>query len=342
MPKPVAVDLFSGAGGLSVGLASAGFDVAAAVEWDVTAASSYQLNHRKACVFVADIRAVQGAALLDAAGVRPGELDLLTGCPPCQGFSTLRTKRRVANSEDDRNDLIFEVLRLARSMRPKALILENVPGLAQDHRFGLFRQGLFESGYVSEFALVDSANFGVPQRRRRLVLMAFRDQPVPADWATHTFPKRTVRDAIGQLPKAGTSGDILHDWPENRSVLTMARIRATPADGGSRADIKTPSLIARCHTRTDGYRDVFGRMSWNDVAPTITSGCNNPSKGRFLHPFFDRAITLREAALLQTFPRNYKFAIERGKEHIAMQIGNAFPPRLIRPFARIIRRELRL
>jgi DNA (cytosine-5)-methyltransferase 1 len=342
MPKPVAVDLFSGAGGLSVGLASAGFDVAAAVEWDVTSASSYELNHRKARVFVADIRTVQGKALLDAAGVRPGELALLTGCPPCQGFSTLRTKRRVATSGDERNDLIFEVLRLVRSMRPRAIILENVPGLAQDHRFELFRQGLHDAGYLSEFAVVDSANFGVPQRRRRLVLMAFRDQAVPADWATHSFRRRTVRDAIGWLPKAGTSGDILHDWPEVRSELTMARIRATPADGGSRSDIKSPSLVARCHARTDGYSDVFGRMRWNDVAPTITSGCNNPSKGRFLHPSLHRAITLREAALLQTFPRHYKFAIERGKEHIAMQIGNAFPPRLIRPFARLIRRELGL
>ncbi|HEY5281829.1 MAG TPA: DNA cytosine methyltransferase [Polyangia bacterium] len=342
MAKPQAIDLFSGAGGLSVGLVSAGFDVAAGVERDTTSAHSYQLNHRKTPVVVADIRAVRGQTLLDHAGLKPGELALLTGCPPCQGFSTLRTKRQVASSEDDRNDLIFEVLRLLRSIRPMALILENVPGLANDQRFARFRQGLLEAGYISDFALVDAADFGVPQRRRRLVLMALRGRTVPEGWATPGTGRTTVRETIGRLPRAGASGDVLHDWPERRSEIMMARIRATPPDGGSRADILMESLKARCHTRTDGYSDVYGRMSWNDVAPTITSGCHNPSKGRFLHPTFDRAITLREAALLQTFPPKYRFAIERGKEHIAMQIGNAFPPRLIRPFANVIRRELGL
>ncbi len=341
MQKLTAIDLFAGAGGLSVGLQSVGFDVVAAVEWDPTAAATYRLNHPGTFVCVSDIRSVTGNQLLALAGLRRGELDLLSGCPPCQGFSTLRTKRKsLATSNDERNDLIVEVLRLVRSLRPKALILENVPGLARDYRFAAFRHGLKQAGYSSDFALVDAADFGVPQRRQRLVLIAFRDRSVPTDWAQNVPRRTTVRDAISRLPPAGSSGDPLHDWAESRSPKVLARIRATPHDGGSRSDIRARSLVAACHLRSNGYNDVFGRMSWDTVAPTITSGCSNPSKGRFLHPVLDRAITLREAALLQTFPMKYKFSNQRGKEHIAMQIGNAFPPRLIKPFARIIRREL--
>jgi DNA (cytosine-5)-methyltransferase 1 len=344
MSRPVAIDLFAGAGGLSVGLKAAGFAVAVAVEWDRTAAASYRLNHRTSRVLVADIRGVTASSLLNSAGLRRGQLALLTGCPPCQGFSTLRTRRRQVDDDSARNDLIFEILRLAKSTRPRALILENVPALAQDPRFALFRDGLADANYHSDFAIVNAADFGVPQRRRRLVLIAFRGRAVPVGWANPSGKRRTVRQAIGHLPCAGASGDELHDWPENRTQEMMVRIRATPVDGGSRADVPSSCAYTSppCHARTDGYRDVYGRMHWDRVAPTITSGCNNPSKGRFLHPLFDRAITLREAALLQTFPPNYRFATDRGKEHIATQIGNAFPPDLIAPFARVIRRELQL
>jgi DNA (cytosine-5)-methyltransferase 1 len=131
----------------------------------------------------------------------------------------------------------------------------------------------------------------------------------------------------------------LHDIPEKRTSAMMARIKATPKDGGSRGDLSA-DMQCECHLRQPGFNDVYGRMSWDDVSPTITSGCNNPSKGRFLHPEHDRAITLREAALLQTFPKNYQFCLERGKGHVASQIGNAFPPELIRPIAKVISREL--
>lgn len=342
MPFPTAIDLFAGAGGLSVGLRSTGFNVVAAVEWDPTAAATYRLNHPQTQLIVSDIRCISGRALLRQTGLKRGELDLLTGCPPCQGFSTLRTKRKsLSKRPDERNELIIDVLRLVRSLRPRALVLENVPGLAHDYRFADFRAGLTRAGYRTEFSVVDAADFGVPQRRQRLVLIAFRGKEVPADWARSTTRRTTVRDAIGGLPQAGKSGDPLHDWVENRSPKVLARIRAVPPDGGSRSDIKSRSLVADCHLRSNGYNDVFGRMRWDAVAPTITSGCSNPSKGRFLHPVFDRAITLREAALLQSFPRSYQFAVERGKEHIAMQIGNAFPPRLIRPFAKVVLRELK-
>lgn len=334
------LDLFAGAGGLSTGLRAAGFTVVGAVENDATAAATYRLNHPKTKVILSDIRDLTGPALLEHVGLAPGALALLTGCPPCQGFSSLRTHRKVSHTDDPRNDLLFEILRLARSIRPRALIVENVPGLASDHRFDSFRRGLFASGYRNEFAILDATHFGVPQRRKRLVLVALHKRDLPPDWAaaTHTVPV-TVRQAIGGLPEAGQSGDTLHDLGENRSQAIMRRIRATPADGGSRRDIPS-EMACPCHEGNDGYSDVYGRMAWDQASPTITSGCHNPSKGRFLHPEADRAITLREAALLQTFPRNYIFDLSRGKENVARQIGNAFPPLLIKAIAKRLTYEL--
>jgi DNA (cytosine-5)-methyltransferase 1 len=334
-----AVDLFAGAGGLSVGLQKADFDVRAAVEIDPTSAATYRLNHKDTPVLVADIRRVTGAALLRAANVGRGELDLLTGCPPCQGFSALKTRRQATAVDDNRNDLLFEMLRLTRAIRPRALILENVPGLADDGRFAEFRQQLAKAGYRSDFAVLDAAAYGVPQRRRRLVLVAIRCGEVPAHWKDLPGVTKSVAQAFHGLGEAGASGDKLHDLPARRSALVEQRIAAIPHDGGSRSDLPAELQLA-CHARSNGYSDVYGRMAWNDPAPTITSGCHNPSKGRFLHPVLNRNITLREAALLQSFPKDYEFALTRGKEHVASQIGNAFPPDLIVPIARSVRQAL--
>ena len=333
------IDLFAGAGGLSFGLSEEGFRIALAVEIDPVAAKTYALNHEKTAVVVEDIRNLKGPHLLDLAGLSHGGLDLLTGCPPCQGFSTLRTKRKDRFDNDPRNDLIREILRLVRSMRPRAVVVENVPGLATDERFLDFRDGLHRAGYKSDYAIINASDFGVPQRRKRLVLIALKNKEIPCNWSSYHSEKTTVRDAIFDLWPVGHSGDALHDLPEKRTSAMMSRIKATPKDGGSRKDLP-PEFQCSCHTRRSGYFDVYGRMAWDSVAPTITSGCSNPSKGRFLHPEEDRAITLREAALLQTFPPNYQFCLDRGKGHVARQIGNAFPPELIRPIARVIRNEL--
>lgn len=330
--KKTVIDLFSGAGGLSLGLSSAGFEIRAAVELDATSAASYSLNHRRTPVIRADIRRLTGPDLLKVAGVKRGELGLLTGCPPCQGFSALRTKRRTSAEPDPRNDLVFEFLRLIRSIRPRSVLMENVPGLADDFRFSMFLSALSQTGYEFDYKILDAQNFGVPQRRKRLVLIALRDAQIPRDWFRGTGHTVTVRQAIGQLPKPGCSGDLLHDLPERRQKSIMDRIRATPKNGGGQRDV-ADELRCVCHKRSDGYSDVYGRMEWDSISPTITSGCHNPSKGRFLHPEEDRAITLREAALLQTFPDSYRFDLSRGKEHVAKQIGNAFPPRLISPIA---------
>lgn len=335
-----AVDLFAGAGGLSVGLERAGFHVAAAVELDRHSAATFQVNHPAATVIQRDIRAVRAKDIRRASALSRTPLDLLTGCPPCQGFSTLRTRRRTAAVADPRNDLILEFLRLVHALRPRAVVLENVPGLAQDGGYLEFTRALEQLGYDQKAAVLDAAEYGVPQRRKRLVLVALRDAALPSGILTPPRGKRqTVRDAIGGLPPAGASGDQLHDVPERRTKAILSRIRATPHDGGSRGDLAARQQC-RCHRLTEGFYDVYGRMRWDSPAPTITSGCTNPSKGRFLHPVEDRAITLREAALLQSFPPGYVFDLTRGKEHAAAQIGNAFPPKLITPIAKRLAKVL--
>ncbi len=180
---------------------------------------------------------------------------------------------------------------------------------------------------------MDAADFGVPQRRHRMILLAGRFGPT--SFASPEIERCSVRDAIGSLPPAGQSGDPLHDLSEKRSERIMDLIRSVPKDGGSRRDLGYDRQLA-CHMKCDGFSDVYGRMTWSDVAPTITSGCFNPSKGRFLHPEQDRAVTLREAALLQAFPRDYFFSQRRGKQAAAELIGNALPPEFVQRHAQSI------
>jgi DNA (cytosine-5)-methyltransferase 1 len=156
-------------------------------------------------------------------------------------------------------------------------------------------------------------------------------------FAKPTMNIRTVRDAIGSMPVAGESGDPLHDMPEKRSRRVAARIRQVPINGGSRAALPR-HLKLECHKNSNGFKDVYGRMAWDEPAPTITTGCFNPSKGRFLHPMANRAITMREAALLQSFPKSYKFPIELGKVKVATMIGNALPPEFIKKHAMALSR----
>lgn len=317
-----------------MGLKDAGFNVLAGVEINPVAANTYRTNHPNIKLFECDIKKVSEKELLNGLKLKRGDLDLLAGCPPCQGFSTQRTRNQVASIADDRNELIFEFLRIVEITFPKTVMLENVPGLAKDWRITSLREKLSELGYLidDDFAQVkDAANYGVPQRRRRLLVKASRfgaiSNPKP------TTVKNTVRASISQLPNPGSSGDSLHDIVENRSDKVKKIISLVPKNGGSRSDIPREYWL-ECHKRNErGYNDVYGRMHWDDVAPTITGGCHNPSKGRFIHPDQDRAITLREAALLQTFPKDYIFSLEKGKDAVALMIGNALPPEFIRQHA---------
>ncbi|WP_045461990.1 DNA cytosine methyltransferase [Caballeronia cordobensis] len=337
-----AIDLFCGAGGLTVGLKKAGFRVLAGVERNPVAAETYKLNNRKSRLYEDDIRELCPWQIMTDLGLKVGSLDLLAGCPPCQGFSSHRTRNKTAAIEDDRNDLIFEFVRFIEIMLPKTVMLENVPALAKDWRIDELKERLEDLGYHidGKFAQVkNAADYGVPQRRKRLLVKASRFGTI-ADAKT-TVRRKTVIDAISGLRPPGESGDALHDFPTSRSLKVQTIISLVPKNGGSRMDIPKRYWLD-CHIRRpDSYRDVYGRMAWQDVAPTITGGCTNPSKGRFIHPEEDRAITLREAALLQTFPPNYKFSLSGGKDAAALMIGNALPPEFIRRQAAQFKAHLR-
>jgi len=335
--KPSAVDLFCGCGGLTVGLKKAGFRVLGAVDIDPLSTLTYKANHRNVQLWNTDIRELEAQKLLETLGLKVGELDLLAGCPPCQGFSTMRTMNGAIKVDDYRNDLILEYERFAEALRPRALMLENVPGLAEDKRFMIFCETMAKLGYIGKYKVLNTADYGVPQRRRRLIYLAGLGIGIP--FADKNRKRVTVKQTIGDLPKAGKSGDPLHDMLECRTQKVMEIIRCIPKDGGSRKDLPE-ELKLDCHKRCNGFNDVYGRMSWKDVAPTITSGCFNPSKGRFLHPEEDRAITMREASLLQGFPLKYKFPFVGSKISIALLIGNALPPPFICAHARKIAEEL--
>jgi DNA (cytosine-5)-methyltransferase 1 len=339
MRKPTAIDLFAGCGGLTCGLKKARFTVVGAIELHPLAAKSYRQNHPEVDVLQEDIRKIDPDKWIAALGLKSGELDLLAGCPPCQGFSTLRTKNGARSNCDSRNSLVREMLRLVDVFRPKAILMENVPGLRSKAVFDEFIRELEDRGYLVPNPTVhDVADYGVPQRRKRLVLAAGLGFEIPfADTAKRL---RTVRVVIEDLKPAGSSGDHWHDLPETRSDLMRRRIAATPRDGGSRS-AWPEELWWDCHRHTDGFKDICGRMKWDDAAPTITGGCSNPSKGRFLHPEEDRCITIREAALLQTFPPHYKFAKEAGKQGAALMIGNAIPPEFVKRQGKAILKAIR-
>lgn len=340
--KYTAIDLFCGAGGLTVGLQKSGFNVLAGVELSSVAAETYIMNHKSHIVYKQDIREISPLSMLKNLGLKRGELDLLAGCPPCQGFSTHRTRNKRVSVEDERNDLVFEFVRFVTDMLPKTIMMENVPGLYKDDRMVIVKEKLQALGYQFDentIAVRNAADYGVPQRRNRMIMMASRFGLI--DTAQKLAIKKTVRDSLCSLPEAGSSGDPLHDWTTKHSDKVKKIISLIPKNGGSRSDIPEEYWL-ECHKRSPkSYRDVYGRMAWDDVAPTITGGCDNPSKGRFLHPEKNRAITLREAALLQTFPKNYKFSTARGKSGVALMIGNALPPLFIKSQASMLVKHLK-
>ena len=250
-------------------------------------------------------------------------------------MTTLNGKRDM---DDPRNDLVFEFLRFVRGLAPRAVMIENVPGLAKDARIHTVCQELMALGYqLPSVGVLDAADYGVPQRRRRMILLTALNATIP--FAAPARRKRTVRDALKGLDPCTAGKDPLHTLGEKRSAKVAKLISLIPKNGGSRLDLGERRQLD-CHRNCDGFKDVYGRMAWDDVAPTITGGCCNPSKGRFLHPSNNRCITLREAALLQTFPPSYFFSTRRGKFPLAQMIGNALPPEFVRRHAKQVLRVL--
>jgi DNA (cytosine-5)-methyltransferase 1 len=327
------IDLFSGCGGGSLGFIKAGLRAVAAVELDRNAADAYEANIGVRPL-VRDIRTVTGEDLLRTARLKPGECTLLSGCPPCQSFTDLRRGARSTRRDRLRNSLYLDYLRLAGYVQPRHIAFENVPGMLSPRwrpRFDALLEGLAELGYEHVWDVLDAADFGVPQRRRRLLVVASRVSKPVLPSATHAEPALsggkawlTVREAIGSLGPLASGevdpGDVYHR-ARRHSPLALRRLRAIPA-GGARSDLPE-HLQLECHKNHSGHYDIYGRMWWDRPAPTLTSGCTNVTRGRFAHPDQDRAITLREAMLLQTFPRA---AVLRGSlDEMALQVGNAIP-----------------
>ena len=325
-----AIDLFCGAGGLTSGLRRAGWDVVAGIDMDEAVGATYRRNNPAPRFVRADLREVtDDDARALARGVPSREL-LLAGCAPCQPFSKLRGRRGGRGRSDA--TLLREFGRLVVVLRPRAVLMENVPGIAAVPGFSSFRRfvrTLRECGYDCDHRVLNARDFGVPQHRRRCVLLAVRDATarLPEPPASGTDPRRaTVRDAIARFPaiEAGeTHPDVANHHAARLSPLNLERLRATPVDGGSRRDWKA-GLVLDCHRSAGtGFNDFYGRMWWDRAAPTLTGRCNSLSNGRFGHPDQNRAISLREAAALQTFPDDYEFI--GANKAIARWIGNAVP-----------------
>lgn len=347
------IDLFAGCGGSARGFRDAGFEIKVAVDIDKMATETFKTNFPEATVFNSDINYVTGNEILKQAGLRTGSETVVIACPPCQGFSSAR--RNSQRKTDPRNMLIEEFVRLLEEIRPFAFVMENVPGLARGIGKYIFTQTLTKIhslGYFTVHGIVDAADYGVPQKRKRLVLIGTNapDIRIKFPLSTNQNPENenntlkpwiTVRDTIADLPriKAGEKNpaDQLHA-SASLSETNLKRMAKTPHNGGSR-DSWPDELILECHKRVNGYKDIYGRMRWDTPSPTMTGGCAMISKGRFGHPEQNRSISLREAARLQTFPDGFMFRGNFGE--IAKQIGNAVPPRLAQIIAVSLLEDIR-
>ncbi|MCY4514962.1 MAG: DNA cytosine methyltransferase [Candidatus Tectomicrobia bacterium] len=336
-PWQTAIDLFSGAGSATAALKVAHFRILAAVDNDPAACATYRLNHPNVPIFEQDIRKLDPARLKREC-LHGEDLDLIVICAPCQPFSS-QNRCRLG---DQRSNLLVDAARFVSELRPKVVFVENVPGLAAERHYYLL--DAFEAACGPDYTFtkplrIDAADYAVPQRRVRCVLMASRGPRPPSlpNAITPAGKRRTVRDSIACLPKLAASEsdptDPLHAARRHQSIA-LKRLRAIPKDGGSRSSLPE-SLALRCHKKPNSYPDVYGRMAWDEVAPTLTTGCTDVTRGRFAHPDQDRAITPREAALIQTFPRQYSFT--GGSGVVATQIGNALPFALMRALAPALR-----
>ena len=326
-PKITAVDIFCGVAGLSLGLRSSGIKVAAGIDLDPACRFPFEENIG-ATFMEADIAAVSGNDVEQLFG--GAELRLLAGCAPCQPFSGYTTRQRAI---DKRWQLLLEFLRIVEAVRPELVTMENVPRLAHLPLWEGFVNQLKEIGYYVAWDVVDAAKYGVPQSRNRLVLLASRlgpiQLPLPSDQ-----PPKTVRSAIGDQPAVVAGKPNVSDPLHAARALTLPNLKRirTSQPGGTWRDWPEEMRV-RCHRNEKGrtYPSVYGRMSWDRPSPTMTTQFYGFGNGRFGHPDQDRAITLREGALLQSFPADFKFAPPERRvnfREMGRLIGNAVPPEL--------------
>jgi DNA (cytosine-5)-methyltransferase 1 len=335
----IAVDFFCGAGGLTRGLMNAGIPVAMGIDSDERCRKTYIENNRGASFLTADIRDLTFVEMRRRLGRVPPEELLFAGCAPCQPFS----QQKKSGGDCTRGTLLGRFGEFVDEFRPGQVLIENVPGIARVPGFSTYRRFLKmleDRGYEYADGVLDAKSYGVPQNRDRYVLIALLDSRPTLPPPTHgpdLQPYATVRDAIMTYPRirAGKRHpEIPNHVSADISLINMERLRHTPRNGGDRRSWPT-RLVLACHKKEyDGHTDVYGRMRWDKPAPALTGRCHSISNGRYGHPSQNRAISLREAASLQTFPDDYVFF--GSNKHIALQIGNAVPVKLGEQIARHI------
>ena len=325
------IDSFCGAGGLGLGLKRAGFKILLSFDIDnicinTINENNHYFNHP---AIAADIAAMLDGNILTQCNLKRGELFLLAGGPPCQGFSI----QRRGSDIDSRNDLVLKYGQLIDELYPCYFVMENVSGLGGKRGKTILDQ-LIENveniGYKVYIRLLDAQEYGVPQRRKRYIIVGERnDMHSNYHYPKTTDTRKTVRNTIGMLPVPPADGTDYPSIPWHRrdklSKLNLQRINAL-TEGQGRDDLPE-ELLATCHkidSSVIGYRNVYGRMAWDEVAPTITARFDSFTRGKFGHPDQPRSISLREGALLQTFPMDFIFT--GNKVDVARQIGNAVPP----------------
>lgn len=336
-----ALDLFSGAGGLSRGLVDAGFDIVGAVDSWKPAVESYRATFPAHQILQLDAAEVTQAVLAEQG--LGGSIDLVAGGPPCQGFSI----QRVGDDADDRNDLVLHFGRIVRELSPRMFLMENVPGLLGQRGRPTFRklvQDMTEAGYRVDHAILDAVGYGVAQSRRRVFLVGQLGNAPEFEFPAPSAHSLTVADAIGDLrepPDDFTSdrGDPLHRRMK-LSSLNLERLRLIPPGGGFE-DLPVEMRVD-CHkagASKIGHRAVYGRLRADRPAGTITARFDSFTRGRFAHPTANRNISLREGARLQGFPDTHVFL--GTQEEVAALIGNAIPPPLAKAMAMAVAMRLR-
>ena len=350
--EPTVIDLFAGVGGLSLGFEMEGFDILLANEFDQSIATAYKENHKSTNVVVGDITSLD---LSKVFGEYVNKIDVVIGGPPCQGFSQ-KGKRKTIN--DERNFLFKHYVEVVKFVKPKYFVMENVPNLLTAEK-GFFLneiKGLFKDyGYSIRYGVLNAADYGVPQNRRRAIIIG-KYLATPPELPLPCKQKVTIWDAISDLaylesgegefeqeyrnsPKSDyekkmrKGSKILYNHMATKhSALALERLSLIPPNAGK-------EVLPKKHITKSVYSGTWSRMKQNDVAVTITTRFDTPSSGKFTHPFLNRAITVREAARLQSFPDTFKFIGSKMSQ--MKQVGNAVPPLLARKIARVIMNDIK-
>ena len=342
--KCAVIDLFCGVGGLTYGFVQESFDVVAGFDIDASCRHAYQHNNNSTFI-EKNVEGITKKEVEKLYNKKP--IKILVGCAPCQPFSSYNFK----NEDSKKWFLLHEFGRIIEEVQPDIVSMENVPQLLNFKKASIFQDFLnvlTKNEYKFSYKVVECPKYGIPQKRKRLVLLASKFGEIELIKETHTEKEYiTVENTIGHLEPLSHGGqsksDPLHKVPK-LNALNLARIRQSKPGGSWRDWDK--ALQLKCHQKESGqsYVSVYGRMRWNEPSPTITTQCYGLGNGRFGHPEQDRAISLREAALLQTFPNNYEFVAPNTPvttRVLGTHIGNAVPPKLGQVIAKSIKNHLK-